>query len=99
MVDRPKMGFGVPIGDWFHGGLGERFRELVLAPDASSRDYLDTSVAAAMLADHQSRATSEDHRLWALLMFELWARRWLRLAAGPDVAPVALIDHTQAPPE
>jgi asparagine synthase (glutamine-hydrolysing) len=87
MVDRPKMGFGVPIGDWFHGGLGERFRELVLAPDAAARDYMDTSVAAAMLADHQSRATSDAHGLWAVLMFELWARRWLRLVAGPDVAP------------
>lgn len=93
MVDRPKMGFGVPVGDWFHGGLGERFRELVLASDAASRDHLDTSVAAALLADHQSHAAAQDHRLWALLMFELWARTWLRPAAPPASPRSVVIAH------
>ena len=32
-IDRPKMGFAAPIGDWFRSALGDRFEELVLAPD------------------------------------------------------------------
>ncbi|MEA2622996.1 MAG: hypothetical protein QOH61_1906 [Chloroflexota bacterium] len=78
LVDRPKMGFAVPVADWFRGPLGAQFRELVLAPDSASRDHLDPSRGAALLADHQSGAATYDAQLWSLLMFELWARRWLR---------------------
>jgi asparagine synthase (glutamine-hydrolyzing) len=84
MVERPKMGFGVPIGDWFRGPLGDRFTELVLAPDAASRAHLDTSVAAALLAEHRTRRAEHGHRLWALLMFETWARRWASGAARAE---------------
>jgi asparagine synthase (glutamine-hydrolysing) len=84
-VDRPKKGFAVPINDWFRGGLGDRFEEVVLAPDARSRDHLDTAVGRSLLDKH--RAGEEDYgsHLWLLLMFELWARRWLQPGSpGPD---------------
>jgi asparagine synthase (glutamine-hydrolysing) len=82
IVDRPKMGFAVPVADWFRGALGDRFRELVLAPDALSRDHMDVSAASEMLAEHRSGERSHDARLWLLLMFELWARRWSIPASG-----------------
>jgi asparagine synthase (glutamine-hydrolysing) len=78
LVERPKMGFGVPIATWFRGPLGERFEELVLAPDAASRDYLEPTVAIRLLSEHRSGEADHNHRLWVLLMFELWARAWLR---------------------
>jgi asparagine synthase (glutamine-hydrolysing) len=77
IVDRPKHGFSVPIDAWFHSQLGKRFEELVLAPDAALRDHLDQGVAASLLAEHRSGRLAHGHRLWVLLMFELWARRWL----------------------
>jgi asparagine synthase (glutamine-hydrolysing) len=77
IVDRPKMGFAVPVADWFRGDLGDRFRELVLAPDSASRDHLDVAVADGFLAQHRTGIAQHDARLWNLLMFELWARRWL----------------------
>ena len=80
-VDRPKMGFGAPIGDWFRGPLGDRFEEIVLAPDAASRDHLDQSAARALLTAHRSLQTENDGQLWSLLMFELWARRWLSVGS------------------
>ncbi len=76
LVDRPKMGFGVPIGTWFRGALGERYREVVLSADSRSRDHLDISVAESLLASHQAGHRDHGHRLWVLLMFELWLRRW-----------------------
>lgn len=82
-IDRPKMGFTPPIGDWFIGELGGRFEELVLAPDAASRDHMDPTVAAQLLREHRSGRVEREHQLWLLLMFELWARRWLRPAAAP----------------
>lgn len=83
-VDRPKMGFAAPIGDWFRGPLGDRFEEVVLAPDAASRDHLDQARARALLTAHRNRQEPNDEQLWSLLMFELWARRWL--PAGAAVA-------------
>ncbi|MBA2373565.1 MAG: asparagine synthase (glutamine-hydrolyzing) [Chloroflexi bacterium] len=77
LVDRPKMGFGVPVGSWFKGSLGDRFDELVLAQDARVRDHLDPSVAARLIAEHRVGLADNGARLWLLLMFELWARRWL----------------------
>ena len=76
-VDRPKMGFSAPIGDWFRGALGDRYVELVLAPDAAGRSYLDQSVARELIEEHRTGQASHDGQLWSLLMFELWARRWL----------------------
>ena len=78
VIDRPKMGFDVPVNSWFRGSLGERFTELVLAADAESRDHLDQAVAASLLADHRAGLAQHGARLWVLLMFEAWARTWLR---------------------
>ena len=78
LVDRPKMGFGVPIADWFRGPLGDQFEQLVLAPDALSRDHLDPAAAARLLSEHRTGQFDHNHRLWVLLMFELWARTWSR---------------------
>jgi asparagine synthase (glutamine-hydrolysing) len=77
LVDRPKRGFGVPIGSWFRSELGARFEEVALAPDAALRDHLDQGAAAKLLAEHRAGRHEHGHRLWSLLMFELWARRWL----------------------
>jgi asparagine synthase (glutamine-hydrolysing) len=81
-VDRPKMGFSPPTGDWFRGELGGRFEELVLAPDAALRDHMDAAAAASLLSEHRSGRADHEHQLWMLLMFELWARRWLRSATA-----------------
>jgi asparagine synthase (glutamine-hydrolysing) len=82
LVERPKMGFGVPVGSWFRGELGERYRELVLAPDAAIRDLLDQGPAGDLLAEHRTRRVDHSARLWSLLMLEQWARRWLPVASA-----------------
>jgi asparagine synthase (glutamine-hydrolysing) len=84
LVDRPKKGFGVPVGAWFRRELGERYRDEVLAPDSRLRDHLDQTAAADLLTAHQGGAADHGARLWNLLMFEAWARRWLD--TGSDAA-------------
>ena len=80
-INRPKMGFGIPADAWFRGLLGDRYQELVLAPDSATRDHLDSSVPASLLDQHRATGGQQD-ALWLLLMFELWARRWLRPAVA-----------------
>jgi asparagine synthase (glutamine-hydrolysing) len=90
LVERPKMGFGVPVGSWFKDDLGDRFRDWALQPDSMLRDHLDAEPAGLLFAEHRAGRADHGARLWALLMFELWARRWLRPADGMDPeTPVA----------
>jgi asparagine synthase (glutamine-hydrolysing) len=77
LVNRPKLGFSVPIGEWFAKDLGSLYEEMVLAPDAQLRNHLDQGVAASLLHQHRLGQGRNAHRLWLLLMFEAWARRWL----------------------
>ena len=78
LVERPKHGFSVPLGAWFTGRLGDVYRETVLSPDAILRDHLDPAVAVSLLSEHLGGAIDHGRRLWLLLSFELWGRRWLR---------------------
>ncbi len=97
-VDRPKMGFGVPIGDWFRGPLGDRFEEIVLSPDAASRDHLDQSAERALLTAHRGLQEENDGQLWSLLMFELWARRWLSVgSASHEPGASHQVTHRSSP--
>jgi asparagine synthase (glutamine-hydrolysing) len=90
VLERPKMGFGVPIDDWFRGDLGVAFEELVLAPDSRIRDHLDVDTVRGMHATHVAGTQDLGANLWALLMFESWARRWLSppVDATADRVPV-----------
>ena len=80
MVERPKQGFAVPLAGWFRAGLADIYRDLVLSPDAMIRDHLDQKVAASLLDQHLD-GPDQGPRLWLLLSFEFWARRWLRSTA------------------
>ena len=77
ITGRPKMGFSVPIDEWFRASLSTMFSDLVLAPDAASRDHLDATVASTLLAEHTAGQADHGPILWALLMFEMWARTWI----------------------
>jgi asparagine synthase (glutamine-hydrolysing) len=76
LVERPKAGFAAPLDAWFRGGLGEVYRDLVLAPDAQVAAHLDQDTAAGILTAHLAGAAENGRTLWLLLAFELWARQW-----------------------
>jgi asparagine synthase (glutamine-hydrolysing) len=98
-VDQPKYGFTVPLADWFRADLADRYRDSVLTPDARLRDHLDQSVASEMLDEHERGLADHGHRLWLLLIFELWARRWLTNAPGSGhSAPVGLSSSSATQP-
>ena len=75
LVDRPKMGFGVPVGEWMRDGLRAMVEDLVLSRTAT--EY-DSGVAHTLVEQHLSGRRDAGHQVWPLLMFELWRDRWLR---------------------
>jgi asparagine synthase (glutamine-hydrolysing) len=74
LVDRPKMGFGVPVGKWMRRQLRPLVEDLVIRSDAA--EY-DARVARQLTLDHLSGRRDATPQVWALFAFELWRDRWL----------------------
>ena len=76
LVERPKMGFGVPIGAWLRGPLKDWAADL-LDPGAMSRaGLLDPAPIQEKWAEHLSGRRNWQHFLWNVLMFEAWRRTY-----------------------
>ena len=74
VLERPKMGFAVPIDHWLKGPLKDWAGDL-LNPSALERDGLLRSAPIARAwAEHQSGTRNRQHFLWNVLMFEAWRR-------------------------
>ena len=72
LIDRPKMGFSVPLHDWLTGDL-RGWAESLLDPATITRQgVLQPSVAAKAWAAYLSGDSSLDHMIWTLLMFQSW---------------------------
>ncbi len=77
LLDRPKMGFGVPISRWFRGELRDFLRDVVLSPSALARPFFRPEAVRRLVDEHLAGGRDHGPRLWALLMLELWCRRFL----------------------
>lgn len=74
LLERPKMGFGIPLDEWLRGPLRE-WAEDLLAEDALRREgYLDPAPIRAAWRRHLCGEASLGHRLWSVLMFQAWRR-------------------------
>lgn len=72
LIERPKMGFGVPIDSWLRGPLKEWAAELI-DPDRLRREgFLQPGPITEAWKQHQSGATNNAHLLWGVLMFQAW---------------------------
>ncbi|HKT02674.1 MAG TPA: asparagine synthase (glutamine-hydrolyzing) [Rugosimonospora sp.] len=85
VLDRPKMGFGVPLGAWLRGELRDLAYDVLTDGTARGRGLLRPEAVAALL-DRHMRGEDRSTQLWTLMQFELWHRRFLDSAARP--APV-----------
>ncbi len=94
ILSRSKMGFPVPIGSWFRGPFKSIVDEYVLSERATRRGIFDAGFVRQIVARHQS---GEDHaeRLWALVNFEMWLRRFFDTEAVPQVTDITQVQVYQ----
>ena len=73
---RGKQGFGLPIGAWLRTTLRPLLDDVVLSRSALDRGYL-LPAAVRSLVDEHLRGVDHTHRLWSLIMLELWHREFI----------------------
>jgi asparagine synthase (glutamine-hydrolysing) len=76
LIDRPKMGFGIPRAEWLRAEMKELVMDTVTDTTASQRGWLDPVQVKKVLEIHMS-GQDKDNLIWPMLMLELWARTWL----------------------
>lgn len=82
VLNRPKMGFGVPIDYWFRNELKEMAYDLLLGQRHLSRGYFKRDFIAKILDEHCSGKRMWHYHLWNLLMLELWHRTFIDATDG-----------------
>jgi len=78
ILERPKVGFGLPMRQWMHTGeLHDLAADLLHDQTFRQRDLFSSAAVAEMFSQHQRGEQDYGHQLYQLLVFELWARAML----------------------
>jgi len=77
IIDRPKHGFGVPVGRWFRTELAPYAREILLDPAAQARGLFRPGAVEALLDEHERGRRNHGQRIWLLLTLEWWHRLFI----------------------
>jgi asparagine synthase (glutamine-hydrolysing) len=76
LVDREKMGFGVPIEEWLRGPLRIWGEELLEPDRLREQGIFDAQVIRQTWDDHLQRRGRNHFQLWDILMFQAWMANW-----------------------
>ncbi len=77
LLDRPKMGFGIPLSPWLRRELRPLLDEYLGVERVAREGFLRPEGVARIVAEHLSGRLNHQYRLWSLLVFGMWRERYL----------------------
>ena len=84
LIERPKMGFGVPLGEWLRGPLRDWAETLLNERRLQEAGLLDHGTVRRFWQEHLDGGRNWQYLLWNVLMLEAWRERWADLSAYLD---------------
>lgn len=80
LVERPKQGFGVPVGTWLRRELRPWVEDLLLDRRSLERGYFDPEEVRRLVGQHLDGSADHTYRVWNLAVLEQWHRSWIDVA-------------------
>jgi asparagine synthase (glutamine-hydrolysing) len=76
ILERPKLGFRVPVNEWFRGSMRGYLIEHLLGADSRTREYYRPQVLRGYVEEHAAGRQNHEKLLWSLLTLEIWHREF-----------------------
>lgn len=93
LIDRPKMGFGVPVGAWLRGPLREWAESLLNQSRLRDEGFFQASAVAEKWKEHLSGQRNWQYHLWDVLMFQSWLEHQKHSVGNPGFSKVVPVVH------
>ena len=77
IIDRPKMGFAMPVAQWINSDWKEMSEELVLGSRALQRGNFNNSFLSRIMAEHRCGRRDHSYIIWTLMVLEMWYRAYI----------------------
>lgn len=84
VLEKPKEGFSIPLKHWLRTDLQPLMTDLLDLETVRRRGYFEPSCVGRWVDDHLAQRANHSHRLWALMVFELWHRHVLDDTTAPS---------------
>ncbi|MCB0107867.1 MAG: hypothetical protein KDE53_18225, partial [Caldilineaceae bacterium] len=77
VLNKPKQGFSIPLKHWLCGPLRPLMLDLLSSTSIDNRGYFQPEPIGQWVTEHLTGRANHSHRLWGLMVFELWQREFL----------------------
>ena len=78
LMDRPKMGFAIPIAEWMHSDLKELVEEFISESKIKQQGVFNWTAVNQLKNNFYNGKKEYDYKMWFLLMFQMWYEKWMK---------------------